>query len=54
MAKAARKKTKRAVSAKKTRKTKKGQAKAVEYIDCLLELYKLQRVLLTRLREELQ
>jgi len=49
MAKSKRKKTKRAISVKKT---KKRQTKAAEYVSNLLELHKLQGVLLTRLQKE--
>jgi len=49
MAKSKRKKTKRAISAKKTKKC---QTKAAEYVSNLLELHKLQGVLLTRLEKE--
>jgi hypothetical protein len=59
MTKSARKKTrgtmpaKGAKRAKKAQKTAKGQTKAAEYTDCLLELHKLQGTLLTRLRSEI-
>ena len=56
MAKSTRKKAKGAISAKKPKKSKKatkGQAKAAEYIDCLLELHKLQGVLLKQLTKEI-
>ena len=36
----------------KTPRTTKGQTKASEYIDCLLELHKLQGVLLSHLHKE--
>jgi len=49
MAKSKRKKTRGAISAKKT---KKGQTKAVEYVSNLLELHKLQGALLTKLKKE--
>jgi hypothetical protein len=58
MTKSARKKIKgtmadkEAKRAKRTPKTAKGQTKAAEYTDCLLELHKLQGTLLTRLRRE--
>jgi hypothetical protein len=59
MTKSARKKTrgtmpaKGAKRAKKAPKTAKGQTKATEYVSCLLELHKLQGVLLNRLRREI-
>jgi hypothetical protein len=59
MTKSARKKTrgtmpaKGAKRAKKAPKTAKGQTKAAEYVSCLLELHKLQGVLLNRLRREI-
>jgi len=49
MTRSKRKKTKRAIPAKKT---KKGQTKAAEYVSNLLELHKLQGALLTRLDKE--
>lgn len=49
MAKSTRKRTKRTIS---TKKTTKDQAKAGEYLDRLLELHKLQSVLLAQLRKE--
>ena len=57
MAKSARKKTKKAMPAKKRGKSKKpamGQTLAAEYVSHLLELHKLQGVLLTRLHKEIQ
>jgi len=59
MTKSARKKTrgtmpaKGAKRAKKAPKTAKNQTNAAEYTDCLLELHKLQRVLLNQLRREI-
>ena len=56
MAKSARKKikgTKPAKRAKRAKKTTKGQTKAAEYVGNLLELHKLQGVLLGRLRREI-
>jgi hypothetical protein len=59
MTKSARKKTSGAVpakgaeKAKKALKTAKGQTKAAEYVGNLLELHKLQGVLLGRLRREI-
>jgi len=52
MAKSTRKRTKGTISAKKLRKTTKGKTKAAECIDCLLELHKLQGVLLAQLHKE--
>ena len=52
MAKSTRRGTKGRISAKKSKKTSKGQTKAAEYLDCLLELHKLQGVLLVQLRKE--
>lgn len=52
MAKSTRRGTKGRISAKKSKKTSKGQTKAAEYLDCLLELHKLQGVLLAQLRKE--
>jgi len=49
MAKSIRKKTK---GAKKAKKTTKARTKAAEYVDCLLELHKLQGTLLARLDRE--
>jgi len=49
MAKSKRKKTKGAIPAKNP---KKGQTKAAEYVSNLLELHKLQGLLLTRLKKE--
>jgi len=54
MAKSARKKTKRATSTKKPKKVTEGQTKAAEYVGHLMELHKLQGVLLTRLHKEVQ
>jgi hypothetical protein len=48
------KKRKRATSAKKPKKTTKGQTKAAEYVSHLLELHKLQGVLLARLGKEVK
>ncbi len=52
MAKTARKKKKKAVSAKKSAKTAAGKSKAAEYVGCLLELHKLQGLLLSHLCKE--
>ena len=54
MAKSARKKSKRAIPAKKLKKTPKGQTKAAQYVGHLLELHKLQGVLLTQLDKEVK
>jgi hypothetical protein len=54
MAEAARKKTKRITSARKTQKITKSETKAAEYVSCLLELHKLQGVLLHQLGKEVQ
>lgn len=53
MAKSTRKKTKGTISRKKSRKTTKGKTNVAECIDCLLELHKLQGVLLAQLHKEL-
>ena len=56
MAKSARKKIKGTMPAKEAKKAKKsarGQTKAAEYVGNLLELHKLQGVLLGRLRREI-
>ncbi len=55
MAKSTRKKTKEAVPSKKAKKidkTAKGRTKVAEYVSHLLELHKLQGVLLKRLDKE--
>ncbi len=52
MAKSARKKTKKAIPAKKSKKIVAGQTKAAEYVSNLLELHKLQGTLLTQLKKE--
>ena len=52
MGKSGRKKTKRAISTKKTQKTGKRQGKAAEHVRSLLELHKLQGVLLKQLEKE--
>ena len=54
MTKSTRKKARKAILAKKTKKTAKGQAKAGEYVSSLLELHKLQGVLLTQLDKEIK
>jgi len=53
MAKSTRKKTKGAISAQKAGKTAAAQTKAGEYISCLLELHKLQGILLAQLHKEI-
>jgi len=50
MAKTSEKKTKKQVS---TKKTAKKQAKIAENVDCLIELHKLQGILLAQLRKEI-
>jgi hypothetical protein len=52
MGKSVRKIAKRTNSAKKAKKTGESQTKAAEYVGCLLELHKLQGVLLTQLSRE--
>jgi len=52
MTKSAKIKPRTAISTRKDRKTKKGQTKAAKYVGCLLELHKLQGVLLTELHRE--
>jgi len=57
MAKPKRKKAKGAIpaeKAKKTKKTAKSKTKATEYVSCLLELHKLQGILLSQLGKEVQ
>ena len=54
MAKYIKKRGRKLTSAKKPKKTAKGQTKAAEYVSHLLELHKLQGVLLTRLGEEVK
>ena len=53
MAKTSGKKVKKQVIAKKTEKAVKSQTRIAENVDCLLELHKLQGVLLTQLRKEI-
>jgi hypothetical protein len=53
MAKSIRKKSKRAGAARKTRESARGQGKADEYIGCLIELHKLQGLLLSHLRKQI-
>jgi len=53
MAKSARKKAKTAITAKKSRKAGAEQSKVAEYVGCLLELHKLQGLLLSQLRKEI-
>jgi len=52
MGKSGRKNTRRAVFTKKTQKTGKRQAKPAEHVRSLLELHKLQGVLLKQLETE--
>lgn len=57
MTKSTRKRTKGAIQTKKVKKSKKtaeGQTKAAEYVSNLLELHKLQGVLLTQLDKEVR
>jgi len=55
MAKSTRKKAKKTTTsmkkAKKTKKTAKGRTETAEYVSCLLELHKLQGVLLNQLEK---
>ena len=53
MAKSPREKTKGMASPKKAKRAAKARAGIAENVDCLLELHKLQGVLLTRLRKEI-
>jgi hypothetical protein len=53
MAKSAKKRRKAAVSGKKVGKTAAQQAKVAECVSCLLELHKLQGVLLAQLSREI-
>ncbi len=56
MAKSKRESTKGTIRAKKTKqskKTTKAKARTAESLDCLLELHKLQGVLLAQLKKEL-
>jgi hypothetical protein len=59
MTKSVRKKTRGTIPAKEAKRAKRapkitnGQTKAAEYVNCLLELHKLQDVLLHRLRRDL-
>ena len=53
MAKSTRKRVKGTISAKKIKRTTKAKTRAVECIDCLLELHKLQGELLAQLAKEI-
>jgi hypothetical protein len=59
MTKSARKKTRGTMPAKGAKRAKKapkitnGQTRTTEYVNCLLELHKLQEVLLHRLKRDL-
>ena len=53
MTKTTRKKTKRPATTKKSTKTDRQYSKAAEYVGCLLELHKLQGLLLSRLRKQI-
>ncbi len=54
MAKSTKKSRKKAILTKKMKKTAKSQTKAAEYVSSLLELHKLQGVLLKRLDKEVK
>lgn len=54
MSKSEEKKTKRAKKTRRITKTFKEQAKTEEYVGYLLELHKLQGILLTRLHKEVR
>jgi len=54
MIKSARKKPKVVISTRKTKKAASGRTKATEYVGYLLELHKLQGVLLTGLDKEVR
>ncbi len=53
MAKPKRKNTKAVISAKESKKATKGRTKTNECISCLLELHKLQGILLKQLTKEI-
>jgi hypothetical protein len=53
MAKTIKRKPKRAASKKKPAKTAAQHSKAAEYVGCLLELHKLQGLLLSHLLKEI-
>jgi hypothetical protein len=53
MAKLTGKKTQGKISSKRVKKTSKSQPRLAENVDCLLELHKLQGVLLAQLRKEI-
>ena len=53
MAKAKKKKAKTAIAVKKSKKAGGEQSKVAEYVSCLLELHKLQGLLLSHLRKEI-
>jgi hypothetical protein len=50
----AKSKKKKADRTRETAKSRKGQTKAAEYVSCLWELHKLQKVLLTQLSKEVR
>lgn len=52
MAKSRKQKAKTPVPAKKKKKIAKGKTKAAEYVGSLLELHKLQGILLTQLEKQ--
>jgi len=54
MAKYMKKRGRKPTLAKKPKKTTKGQTKAAEYVSHLLELHKLQGVILARLSKEVK
>ncbi len=53
MAEFTEKKTRGKILSKRVKKTSKSQPRLAENIDCLLELHKLQGVLLAQLRKEI-
>lgn len=53
MAKSAKKKTAKKTKVTRKAKAKKGKTKVTESLDCLLELHKLQGILLAQLKKEL-
>ena len=52
MAKVTKRKVKKAVSMKKKRKAAKSETKAAEYVSSLLQLHKLQGILLSQLEKQ--
>lgn len=53
MAKSTKKRAKRAISTKKTKKNAESRMRLAEYVNSLLELHKLQGVLLTQLKKQI-